>query len=86
MTRVILITGASSGLGEGMAREFAARATTWRFVRAVRRTFEALKSELESKHSGISVSVRTLDVNDHEAVFQVLMPSGTNSGSWTGWL
>jgi len=25
MTRVILITGASSGLGEGMAREFAAR-------------------------------------------------------------
>ena len=25
MSKVILITGASSGLGEGMAREFAAR-------------------------------------------------------------
>lgn len=71
MTRVILITGASSGLGEGMAREFAARGN--HLALCARRTdnLETLKSELEAQHAGIRVSVRALDVNDHQAVFDV---------------
>lgn len=67
----ILITGASSGLGEGMAREFAARGRN--LALCARRTdrLEALKAELLAKHPGIRVSVRALDVNDYDAVFRV---------------
>ncbi|MFY1830471.1 SDR family oxidoreductase [Myxococcus fulvus] len=71
MRRNILITGASSGLGEGMAREFAARGRN--LALCARRTdrLEALRAELLSKHPGIQVSVRELDVNHHEQVFEV---------------
>lgn len=69
--QTILITGASSGLGEGMAREFAAKGR--HLALCARRTDRllALKAELESKHAGIRISVRALDVNDHAQVFEV---------------
>lgn len=67
----ILITGASSGLGEGMAREFAAMGRNLALcARRVDRLVE-LKAELEAKHPGVKVSVRPLDVNQHEQVFEV---------------
>lgn len=72
MTRQnILITGASSGLGEGMARVYAEQGRN--LALCARRTapLEALKAELLAKHAGIRVEVRALDVNDHEAVFSV---------------
>jgi short-subunit dehydrogenase len=71
MRQNILITGASSGLGEGMAREFAARDRN--LALCARRTdrLQALKSELEAAHPGIRVSVKALDVDDHDAVFRV---------------
>lgn len=67
----ILITGASSGLGEGMAREFAARGRN--LALCARRTdrLTALKAELEARHPGVRVAVRALDVNAHEDVFRV---------------
>ena len=71
MSSVILITGASSGLGEGMAREFAARGNHLALCARRTENLEALKSELEAQHSGLRVSVRALDVNDHQAVFDV---------------
>jgi short-subunit dehydrogenase len=66
----ILITGASSGLGRGMAREFAARGC--HLALCARRTerLEALRDELADKH-GVRVELRALDVNDHERVFEV---------------
>lgn len=69
--QTILITGASSGLGEGMAREFAAKGR--HLALCARRTDRllALKAELESKHPGVRISVRPLDVNDHAQVFEV---------------
>jgi short-subunit dehydrogenase len=69
--QTILITGASSGLGRGMAREFAARGRD--LALCARRTdrLEELRSELLAAHPGITVSLRALDVNDHEAVFEV---------------
>lgn len=69
--QIILITGASSGLGEGMAREFAARGH--HLALCARRTerLDALKRELEAQHPGVKVSVRALDVNDYAQVFQV---------------
>ncbi|MFD4467726.1 SDR family oxidoreductase [Rhodococcus sp. NPDC058505] len=67
--RNILITGASSGLGRGMAREFAARGRN--LALAARRTdrLEELRDELLTAHPGITVAIRTLDVNDHDDVF-----------------
>jgi len=67
----ILITGASSGLGEGMAREFAAMGRNLALcARRVERLVE-LKAELEAKHPGVKVLVRPLDVNQHDQVFEV---------------
>ncbi|BBZ31897.1 SDR family oxidoreductase [Mycolicibacterium confluentis] len=72
MTRQkILITGASSGLGAGMARAFAAKGRD--LALCARRTdrLDELKAELEARHPGITVAVAALDVNDHEAVPKV---------------
>ncbi|MDQ4006696.1 MAG: SDR family oxidoreductase [Actinomycetota bacterium] len=71
MRRNILITGASSGLGEGMARIFASRGH--HLALCARRTerLEKLKAELEAEHPDIVVAVRALDVNDHAQVFAV---------------
>ncbi|HEX5373797.1 MAG TPA: SDR family oxidoreductase [Aquabacterium sp.] len=69
--QTILITGASSGLGEGMARQFAAMGRHLALcARRIDRLLE-LKGELEARHPGVKVSVRSLDVNDHAQVFEV---------------
>jgi short-subunit dehydrogenase len=67
----ILITGASSGLGAGMARQFAAKGRD--LALCARRTdnLEELKAELTGRYPGIAVAVAALDVNDHEAVPKV---------------
>ncbi|WP_406814266.1 SDR family oxidoreductase [Mycobacterium sp. M23085] len=72
MTRQkILITGASSGLGAGMARAFAAKGRD--LALCARRTdrLDELKGELSQKYPGIKIAVAALDVNDHEAVPKV---------------
>jgi short-subunit dehydrogenase len=67
----ILITGASSGLGEQMARDFAAKGRN--LALCARRTdrLDQLREELLAANPGITVSVRALDVNDHAKVFEV---------------
>ncbi len=72
MTRQkILITGASSGLGAGMARAFAAKGRD--LALCARRTdrLDELRAELLERHPGITVAVAALDVNDHEQVPKV---------------
>ena len=72
MTRQkILITGASSGLGAGMARVFAAKGRD--LALCARRTdrLDELKAELSHQYPGIKIAVAVLDVNDHEAVPKV---------------
>jgi hypothetical protein len=66
----ILITGASSGLGEGMARHLAARGRN--LALCARRTdrLEALREELVAAHPGLRIGIRELDVNDHQRVFE----------------
>jgi NADP-dependent 3-hydroxy acid dehydrogenase YdfG len=68
----ILITGASSGLGEGMARRFAAMGCD--LALAARRTdrLEKLRAELLGAHPGIRVEVAALDVDDPDAVAAVV--------------
>ncbi len=63
----ILITGASSGLGAEMARQFAALG--YDLALCARRTDRL--EELAASLPGVKVSVKALDVNDHDAVFRV---------------
>jgi short-subunit dehydrogenase len=71
MRKRILITGASSGLGRGMAREFARAGSDLALCARRLDRLEALKAELEGAHPGIRVSIHSLDVTDHEQVFAV---------------
>lgn len=70
MRKNILITGASSGLGRGMAREFAARGSNLALCARRVERLEELKAELLAQHPGMTVAIRPLDVDDHDAVFQ----------------
>lgn len=67
----ILITGASAGLGEGMAKQWAARG--FNLALAARRldNLQALREELLAANPSISVEVAALDVADPEAVRRV---------------
>ncbi|MBY6107248.1 SDR family oxidoreductase [Ferrimonas balearica] len=67
----ILITGASSGLGRGMAIEFAKRGRNLALCARRLDRLEALKAELERDYPGVQVFIRPLDVNDHDQVFEV---------------
>jgi len=79
--RNILITGASSGLGAEMARQFAAMGRN--LALAARRTerLDELKAEIGERHPGVTVSVRALDVTDHDAVFEVFRALRDDLGS-----
>ena len=72
MTRQkILITGASSGLGEEMARRFAAQGRD--LALCARRTdrLDALRKQLLAEHPRITVAVAGLDVTEHDSVVRV---------------
>jgi short-subunit dehydrogenase len=67
----ILITGASSGLGRGMAREYAKLGRNLALCARRVERLEELKGELCAAHPGIQVFVRSLDVMQFEQVFEV---------------
>ncbi|WP_019970638.1 SDR family oxidoreductase [Mycobacterium sp. 141] len=67
----ILITGASSGLGAGMARQFAAKGRDLALCARRIERLDELKAELADRHPHVKVVVAELDVNDHEAVPRV---------------
>jgi short-subunit dehydrogenase len=71
MRKTILITGASSGLGAEMARQFAARGHD--LALCARRTdkLEALRDEVHEHHPGARIELRALDVTDDDQVFEV---------------
>ncbi|MCF6379958.1 SDR family oxidoreductase [Nocardioides KLBMP 9356] len=66
-----LITGASSGLGAEMARQLADLGHD--LALCARRTdrLDALRDEILAAHPDLRVSVKALDVTDHDAVFGV---------------
>lgn len=70
MTKTILITGASSGIGAGMAREFAQMGYNLAICARRLERLQTLKQELESQF-GIRVIAKTLDVTNYNQVFQV---------------
>ena len=69
--KTVLVTGASSGLGEGMAKKFAKLG--YNLAICARRTdrLEQLKSELTAQYPNIRVEYRVLDVSDYDTIFEV---------------
>jgi len=67
----VLITGASSGLGAGMARILAGKGYSLALTARRVDRLEALRDEPLAANPGIQVAVHTLDVNDHDQVFTV---------------
>ena len=70
MTKSVLITGASRGLGEGLARQFAARGYSLALTARRLEDLEELKVELEAQAP--QVSIRSLDVADFDTIPGVL--------------
>jgi len=71
MRKTILITGASSGLGAEMARQFAARGHDLALCARRTEKLEALRAEIHAASPGARVEIRALDVTDDDAVFEV---------------
>lgn len=69
--KTILITGASSGIGAGMARSFAKLG--YNLAICARRTerLQALKQDILATNPDIRIEYKALDVCDYEAVFTV---------------
>ena len=80
MRKNVLITGASSGLGAGMARILAAKGHHLALTARRLDRLEALRDELLAAHPDIEVVVHELDVNDHERVFEVFKQAITDLG------
>ena len=72
MTRQnIVITGASSGLGKGMAIEFAKMGRNLALCARRVERLEELKTQLLTINPSIKVVIEALDVDDHDQVFSV---------------
>ncbi len=80
MAKTILITGASSGIGAGMAREFAQKGYNLAICARRLERLDSLKQELESKY-GVKVITKVLDVTNYQQVFQVFREFKQDFGS-----
>ena len=67
----ILITGASSGLGNMMAKLYAKQGKNLALCARRVEQLEELKAEILDINPEVIVSIRSLDVNDHDQVFEV---------------
>lgn len=82
MTRKnILITGASSGLGKGIAIQFAKQGCNLALCARRMENLEALRLELEAINPEINVYVRQLDVTDYDQVFEVFNAFKSDMGT-----
>lgn len=77
----ILITGASSGLGEGMARAFAAKGCNLALCARRLENLEVIKADIEKSHPDVTVSIKALDVCDYDQVFTVFRAFREELGS-----
>jgi hypothetical protein len=69
----ILITGASSGIGRDLARQFASRAGVLILVARRKDRLERLKEELLARHPALGVHLLPCDLSDDESVGNALL-------------
>ena len=81
MRRNILITGASAGLGEEMARQFAAKGNNLALTARREDRLKALRDELTAAYPTQTVVIHKLDVNDHDQVFEVFRAAESELGT-----
>ncbi|KAF9285535.1 hypothetical protein BGZ74_001460 [Mortierella antarctica] len=72
----VLITGASSGIGEACARHFAKAGSNLLLAARRKERLENLKQELEAQHPSITVSTFELDVRSKAKVDAVVASMG----------
>jgi NADP-dependent 3-hydroxy acid dehydrogenase YdfG len=65
--KLVLITGASAGFGEAIARAFAAQGSHLELWARRLDRLQSLKTELESKHK-VEVGIQSVDIRDREQV------------------
>ena len=81
MRHNILISGASSGLGAQMAREFAARGRNLALCARRSERLEQLRDELTAAHPDITIAIRTMDVTEPDQVFDGVGSLATELGT-----
>ena len=82
MTRQnILITGASSGLGYTMAKQYATQGRNLALCARRTERLEELRNEIAAINPNVKVFIQALDVNDHEQVFKVFRQFNEDMGS-----
>lgn len=80
MAKTILITGASSGLGAEMARQLAAGGNDLALCARRADRLKELRDEILADHPDRRMEVRTLDVRDDDAVFEMFRSLHTDLG------
>ncbi len=68
MSKSILITGASSGIGEALAHEMARKGHSLALTARRLDDLEKIRDEIKRSHSSARVEVARLDVTDYESV------------------
>jgi len=81
MRKNILITGASSGLGRGMAIEFAKKGRNLALCARRLDRLKELKQQLLTINPDIRVTIKELDVNNHPQVFDVFKAFNNELGT-----
>lgn len=76
----ILITGASSGLGYTMAKMYAEQGKNLALCARRVERLEALRDEIAKTNPNVKVSIRPLDVNDHDQVFEIFKAFANDLG------
>ncbi|KEQ85086.1 NADP-dependent L-serine/L-allo-threonine dehydrogenase ydfG [Aureobasidium pullulans EXF-150] len=66
--QLVLLTGASMGIGAAIARSLAASGANLALFSRSDDKLQALAEEIKSAHEGVKVTYRAVDVGDHEAV------------------
>ncbi len=77
---VILITGASSGIGAEIARQVGGRAKRLVLVARRKERLDQLAEELRGRHSGLSVEVAPCDLSDLRATEEMIRDAQARVG------
>ena len=80
MGKAILITGASSGIGQALAMEMAGRGHDLGLAARRVDALEELKAAIGGRHPGVKVELRVLDVTDYASVPGVIQDLATSLG------